>query len=93
MSKKRKPTIIKNPPKSWWAGDERVDKYMLPVADAIIKYHKWPSPEFTDIYNRAYEAVYLAIKDMKEKSKEKLYTRDEVNAILAEAWLAQTKED
>ena len=59
----KKPTIIKNPPKSWWAGDDRVEKYMPPVAEAIKKYVKWPSPAFTDVYNRAYEAVYKAIKD------------------------------
>lgn len=59
----KKPTIIKNPPKSWWAGDERVEKHMSPVIETIKKYHKWPSKEFTDIYNRAYEAVYNAIKD------------------------------
>lgn len=58
----KKPTIIKNPPKSWWPGDSRVEEFMLPVADAIKRHVKWPSPEFTDIYNRAYEAVYNAIK-------------------------------
>jgi hypothetical protein len=60
---KKKPTIILDPPKSWWAGDKRVEKYMPPIAEAIKRHLKWPSDEFTDIYNRAYEAVYQAIKE------------------------------
>lgn len=52
---------IENPPKSWWPGDPRVEKFMPPVRDAIRKYLPWPSPQYTDIYNRAYEAVYNAI--------------------------------
>jgi len=28
---RNKPTLIKNPPKSWWAGDYRIEKYMPPV--------------------------------------------------------------
>ena len=62
----KKPTnVVKitNPPKSWWAGDPRVEKYMPPVAKAIKEFHDWPSDEFTRIYNKAYEAVYNAIKD------------------------------
>lgn len=61
----KKPPIVKinNPPKSWWAGDPRVEKYMPPVAEAIKRHVKHPSPEFTDIYNRAYEAVYQSIKE------------------------------
>lgn len=75
MSKdERKPTIIKNPPKSWWPGDDRVEKYMPPVIQAITRHLPWPSQEATDIYNRAYEAVYQAIMeyggDAKTKSKE-----------------------
>ncbi len=73
MDKKKilKPTIINaNPPKSWWSGDARVEKYMPPVVEAIKRNIKWPSKEFTDIYNRAYEAVYLAIKgELKESWK------------------------
>ena len=65
---KRKPTIITNPPKSWWAGDNRVEKYMPSVAAAIKRHIEWPSKEFTDIYNRAYEAVYQAIKDLEDNS-------------------------
>ena len=68
MNKKKKPpvTIIENPPKSWWAGDSRVEKYMGPVTDAIKRHLKWPSDEYTDIYNRAYEAVYNAIIDLEK---------------------------
>lgn len=58
-----KTTKINNPPKSWWAGDPRVEKFMPPVAMAIKRHIKWPSAEFTDIYNRAYEAVYSAIQE------------------------------
>ena len=42
-------------------GDNRVEEFMPKVAETIKKYHKYPSPAFTDIYNRAYEAVYAAI--------------------------------
>ena len=66
--KKKKAVIIKNPPKSWWAGDNRVEKFMPPVAMAIKKHIKWPSEEFTDIYNRAYDAVYSAIKEYSGES-------------------------
>lgn len=54
--------ISKAPPKTWWEGDERVEEFMPRVAEAIRRHHKSPSDEFTDIYNRAYEAVYAAIK-------------------------------
>ena len=68
MSKRKKePTIIKSPLKSWWEGDPRVEFYMPKVAAAIKRHLDWPSKEFTDIYNRAYEAVYQAIKDRDEK--------------------------
>jgi hypothetical protein len=50
--------------KMWWAGDDRVEKYMPPVAEAIQRHLDWPSDEYTDIYNRCYEAVYNAIKDL-----------------------------
>lgn len=53
---------IVDPPKSWWPGDDRVEKFMPPVAAAIKRHVKWPSDEYTDIYNRAYEAVYAAIQ-------------------------------
>lgn len=48
--------------KSWWAGDYRVEKYMSKVRVAIERHVK-DSDAATDIYNRAYEAVYDAIKE------------------------------
>ena len=56
------PVIIKNPPKFHWSVDQRVEEFMPPVAEAIGRHLDWPSQEFTDVYNRAYEAVYKAIK-------------------------------
>lgn len=53
--------------KSWWEGDPRVEKYMLPVRDAIERHVPWASDAFTDIYNRAYEAVYNAIIEQEAK--------------------------
>jgi len=44
-----------------------VDKYMNKVAVTIRKYHKQPSDEFTDIYNRAWEAVYNALKETSQQ--------------------------
>lgn len=64
---KKKPTLIINPPKAWWSGDKRVEEFMSPIDIIIKKYHKWPGPEYTDIYNRAYEAVYNAIKKYGDK--------------------------
>ena len=54
--------------KSWWAGDKRVEQYMAPVKDAITRHLKERTPEWTDVYNRAYEAVYQAIKDQEPKA-------------------------
>lgn len=52
--------------KPWWPGDERVEEFMGPV-DAAIRRH---IPEgCTDIYNRAYEAVYYAIKKYDKEGK------------------------
>lgn len=48
--------------KSWWPGDNRVEKYMSKVRVAIERHVK-DSDAITDIYNRAYEAVFAAIKD------------------------------
>ena len=42
-------------------GDNRVEEFMPKVAKTIEKYHNFPSAEFTDIYNRVYEAVCAAI--------------------------------
>ena len=66
----RNPTIITNPPKGHWAGDPRVEKYMPRVVEAIKKHVPWPSKEFTEIYNRAYVAVYQAIVDYSKESEE-----------------------
>jgi len=38
-----------------------VGRYMGPVSDAIKRHIEWPSDAYTDIYNRAYEAVYKAL--------------------------------
>lgn len=57
-----KTTRISKPIKRWWSGDSRVEEFMPPIAEAIKKYHEWPSDEFTDIYNKSYEAVCAAIK-------------------------------
>lgn len=51
---------IKNPPKMWWAGDYRVEPFMKPVTDALDR-SGLQGQARTDIYNRAYEAVYNAI--------------------------------
>lgn len=56
---------IKNPPKMWWSGDPRVEKYMTPVNDALNKYLE--GSQKTECYNRCYEAVYNAIKDMENE--------------------------
>lgn len=60
-------TRISKPVKGWWPGDQRVEEFMSPVAEEIKRFHKWPSDEFTAIYNKAYEAVYGAIKKYGEK--------------------------
>jgi len=58
------------PPRPWWPGDKRVEPYMGPVAETIKKHLPWPSPAFTEIYNRAYDAVFQAIKDRDEPENE-----------------------
>lgn len=55
-----KASIIKEPNKQWWVGDERVDKQMRPVAEALDK-HLEKGDAWTEIYNRAYEAVYKVL--------------------------------
>lgn len=60
---------IEYPIKSWWPGDERVEEFMQPVSDAIQRHIPWPSQEYTDIYNRAYEAVYNAIQKYDAEKK------------------------
>jgi hypothetical protein len=51
--------------KTWWAGDPRVEAYMKPVREALER-RGVVGESSTDIYNRAYEAVYKAIKDRDE---------------------------
>lgn len=46
--------------KSWWAGDPRVSEFM-PKVSAAIERAGLVGDAKTDIYNRAYEAVYAAI--------------------------------
>jgi len=71
-----KKTIIVNPEKLWWSGDKRAEKYMSKVADAISR-HIERGPAWTDIYNRAHEAVYMAITDeCKKKNDKKRYVID-----------------
>ena len=57
-----KTTRTSKPIKGWWPGDDRVEEFMFPVAEAIKRHLKWPSDEFTEIYNKTYVAVYSAIK-------------------------------
>lgn len=60
---------IKDPIKSWWSGDSRVEPYMPEINQALDR-NKITGDARTDIYNRAYEAVYAAIKDFsKEQDK------------------------
>lgn len=53
---------IKNPPKRWWTGDARVEPLMKPVREGLYR-NGINGNAFTDIYNRAYEAVYHGIKN------------------------------
>jgi hypothetical protein len=52
---------IKNPPKMWWPGDPRVENYMQPIRDALDR-SGLKGRERTDVYNRAYEGIYRAIR-------------------------------
>lgn len=63
MQDNDEPIVIKDPIKPWWPGDPRVEKYMPPVREAIMRHLPWPGDAYVDIYNRAYEAVYNAIKE------------------------------
>lgn len=67
--------------KSWWEGDPRVESLMGPVREAIGRYLPWPSPQYTDIYNRAYEAVYKAIIQF-DKNPEPISESSAVNPLL-----------
>ena len=53
---------IINPSKIWWEGDVRVEPFMRNFSKTLDKYYPSPCKERTDIYNRAYEAVYSAIR-------------------------------
>lgn len=66
----KKTVEIKNPMKSWWSGDPRVEPYMSKVSAAIDR-HITDKNARTDIYNRAYEAVYAAIKDFSNPARMK----------------------
>lgn len=56
------------PTKSWWAGDNRVEKFMPKVSAAIERSGaSLTQDQKTDIYNRAYEAVYAAILEFDKK--------------------------
>jgi hypothetical protein len=53
---------ISAPFKSWWAGDQRVEPFMIKLNAALARSGKnLTTYERTDIYNRAYEAVHEAI--------------------------------
>ena len=43
-------------------GDPRIDELMKPVDKAIERHLDWPSDEFTEIHNRAWEAVAAALR-------------------------------
>lgn len=59
----KKPHIeITEPAKSWWSGDRRVEPFMPPV-NAALDRSGLKGKARTDVYNRAYEAVYNAIKE------------------------------
>jgi hypothetical protein len=45
-----------------------VDEFMHPVREAIKRHIEWPSDAYTDIYNRAWEAVYNAIKQVEHQN-------------------------
>lgn len=64
--------IMDDPPKSWWPGDKRVEPYMELVTQAIDR-HLPKGPANTDIYNRAYEAVYKAISDYAKQDTNSIY--------------------
>lgn len=47
--------------KTWWSGDPRVEPLMSDVRAALVR-NDIEGDAYTDIYNRAYEAIYKAIK-------------------------------
>lgn len=52
--------------KSWWSGDSRVEPYMLGVNQALDR-SGLEGDKRVDVYNRAYEAVYAAIKNTEKQ--------------------------
>lgn len=48
--------------RSWWEGDARVEPFMVPINRALDR-SGLTGQQRTDVYNRAYEAVYYAIKE------------------------------
>ena len=57
-----------NPMPMWWSGDPRVEPFMREVDKALDRSgKKLENNERTDIYNRAYEAVYAAIEKYDRK--------------------------
>ena len=48
--------------KMWWNGDSRVEPYMIEIKKELDK-QGIKGQASTQIYNRAYEAVYKAITD------------------------------
>ena len=55
--------------KSWWCGNKDVEPFMSPVQQAISR-HIESGAARTDIYNRAYEAVYNALNTRPQPSNE-----------------------
>lgn len=45
-----------------WNGNQNIEKYMQPISDALSR-HLEDGNAYTDIYNRAYEAIFKAIED------------------------------
>lgn len=62
-----KSTEIKNPIKSWWTEAKKVEKFIQPIREILMKYHKWPSDEFTIIYNVVYKVIHKMIIDFEKK--------------------------
>lgn len=51
-------------------GNQKVEPYMDKISEAIKRHLPWPSNAYTDIYNRAYEAVGKAIRDYSQPEGE-----------------------
>lgn len=75
-------------------GNPDIEKFMKPVEEAIRRHIKWPSEEFTDIYNKTYEAIGNAIAqrtpgEPKEKSGVELIADERRRQIEQEGWTSQ----